>query len=104
MPPFRKDCQPETTLVPMDMVYPKEDAKLFIPRNMDGKPGSSLFELAHRDPSRSVHWHLDGIYVGTTTQVHHLALSPPAGKHTLTMVDDSGEFLQRQFEVISGGK
>ena len=85
----------------MDMIYPKSGAKIFIPRNLDGKPGSSVFHLAHRDPNNVVYWHLDGVYIGSTRNSHHLPLAPEEGKHLLIMVDEDGEAIERHFEVIS---
>jgi penicillin-binding protein 1C len=101
LPPFRADCQSSSLLAGMDMIYPKANARIFIPRDIDGNPGSSVFELAHRNPNTSVYWHLDGEYVGSTKRAHHLALNPGEGKHVLTVVDEHGEALERHFEVIS---
>lgn len=101
LPPFRKDCMTTQTGNAMDMVYPRPNARIFIPRELDGQPGSSVFELAHRNPGSSVYWHLDGEYIGSTKTNHHLPFQPTEGKHTLTVIDDQGESLEREFEVIS---
>ena len=101
LPPYRKDCEPSTSELAMDMIYPKSGAKIFIPRNLDGKPGSSVFHLAHRDPNNAVYWHLDGTYIGSTRTSHHLALAPEEGKHVLIVIDEQGEAIERHFEVIS---
>ena len=86
----------------MDMIYPKPNARIFIPRDLDGKPGSSVFELAHSSPEVTIFWHLDGQYIGSTKQIHNLALKPAEGKHILTVIDENGESLERHFEVRSG--
>jgi penicillin-binding protein 1C len=101
IPPFRHDCQPASAVAGMDMIYPKPNAKIFIPREMDGKAGNSVFELAHRNPETQVYWHLNGAYVGSTKVNHHLTINPGEGKHVLTVIDEQGEFLERHFEVIS---
>jgi penicillin-binding protein 1C len=101
LPPFRKDCPDGERISTMEMVYPKNNARIFIPRELDGSPGSSVFELAHRNPETTIFWHLDGTFVGSTTHKHHLALNPGAGKHVLTMVDNEGKQIERQFTVIS---
>lgn len=101
LPPFRTDCQPLQSVVSMDLIYPKPNTRIFIPRDLDGKPESVIFELAHRNAATTVYWHVDGEFIGSTKQVHHMALNPSQGKHTLTLVDDSGETLERDFEVIS---
>jgi len=102
LPAFRNDCENSQGIVSMDLVYPKNNTKLFIPRELDGEAGRSVFELAHRDPQATVFWHLDGKFVGSTSKVHHLALNPGPGKHKLTLVDGEGIEIRRDFEVISG--
>jgi penicillin-binding protein 1C len=101
LPPFRKDCQSSTEVATMDLIYPKSNARIFIPRELGGQHGTSVFELAHRNPSAVVYWHLNGEFIGETRKVHHMAVNPGEGKHSLTIVDDSGEILERKFEVLS---
>jgi penicillin-binding protein 1C len=101
LPPFRKDCQRASSLVSMDHIYPKNDSKIFIPRELDGTMGKVVFELAHSDPKAVVYWHLDGEFIGTTTGTHNLSLNPPQGEHFLTVVDENGDTENYSFRVIS---
>ena len=86
----------------MDLVYPKPGAEIFIPRELDGSKGSSIFELAHRKPTAVVYWHINGSFIGATVQKHQMAIQPTKGNHVLTVVDDEGEVLERPFKVLSG--
>ena len=86
----------------MDLVYPKQGAEIFIPRELDGSKGSSIFELAHRKPTDVVYWHIDGSFIGVTVQKHQMAVQSTTGNHVLTLVDDEGEVLERPFKVLSG--
>jgi penicillin-binding protein 1C len=101
LPPFRKDCQISSPLTTMDLIYPKHNARIFIPRGLDGKPGNTVFELAHRNGEATVFWHLDGVYIGSTKSIHHMAMHPAQGKHVLMLIDEYGESLERHFDVIS---
>jgi penicillin-binding protein 1C len=101
VPPFRNDCQVPSTLTAMDLIYPKPNSKIFIPRELNGVQGNVVFELAHRNPHTIVYWHLDGDYLGSTKGSHHLPLNPGEGKHFLTVVDEAGESLDYSFVVIS---
>jgi penicillin-binding protein 1C len=101
LPPFQQGCASEAAARNMDFVYPKAGARLFIPRGVEGKPGSAVFQLAHRNPATRVHWYLDGNYEGSTQRAHHLAVNPPSGKHVLVIIDDEGETLEQPFEVLS---
>jgi penicillin-binding protein 1C len=101
LPPFRMDCSGGTSVASMDLIYPKPNARIFIPRALDGTPGSTVFELAHRNALTKVYWHLDGKFIGETKRNHQIALNPGEGKHVLTIVDESGEAFERHFEIIS---
>ncbi|GCC52359.1 penicillin-binding protein 1C [Chryseotalea sanaruensis] len=85
----------------MDLIYPKSNARVFIPRGLDGNLGQVIFELAHSQTLTTVYWHLNDQYIGATRGKHEMALNPLKGKHTITLVDDEGHSLTRQFEVIS---
>ena len=101
LPPFRKDCAQASVVTSMDIIYPKRDSKIFIPRDLNGAAGKVVFELAHRNPKMVVYWHLDGNYVGSTKGNHHLPLNPPYGKHSLTLIAEDGETINYSFHIIS---
>ena len=61
--------------------------------------GKANFELAHQHPSTVVYWHLDGDYMGETSDVHQMQLSPSKGKHRVTVVDEMGNTLGVEFGV-----
>lgn len=101
LPPLRADCQPTAVVTAMDLIYPKANARIFIPRDLDGRYSDAIFEVAHRQPDITVFWHLDGTFVGSTRRVHHLAINTGGGRHKLTLVDENGESLEAYFEVLS---
>ncbi len=102
LPPFRKDCLNPSSFASMDLIYPKLNARIFIPRQLDGRLGSALFEVAHRNQQTTIYWHLDGNYLGSSKGTHRLAVTPLPGKHTLTLVDEQGEELENVFSVVDG--
>jgi len=101
LPPFRKDCMDPAGIVAMDMIYPKADSRIFIPRDLDGKMGNAVFQAAHRDPRATIYWHLDNQFIGATSRSHKMTISPAEGQHRLTLVDEMGETLIKDFSVIS---
>jgi penicillin-binding protein 1C len=101
LPPFRKDCANPSSLVAMDLIYPKANSRIYIPKDLNGGVGSTVFQVAHRSPTATIYWHLDGEFIGSTKKSHHFALTPGNGEHTLTLVDEEGETLERQFQVLS---
>jgi len=103
LPPYRKDCKAESLQKPMAMLYPRvQNAKISIPKNLDGSPSDIVFEAVHRVNDATVFWHLDDRYVGTTKTFHKLALRPSLGNHILTLVDSDGETLVTLFSVEGG--
>ena len=104
LPPYRSDCAGNAERRNMDIIYPKNNSKIYIPVDLNGKPGSTIFRVAHRNAGTQVYWHIDERFIGTTIQVHQMALSPSRGMHRLTLVDQNGESIVVGFEVISERK
>lgn len=84
----------------MEFIYPESGASLYIPRQLDGTVKGVTFNLAHRNPSQTVFWHLDDEYAGKTQFIHQLRLNPPVGKHTVTVVDEDGSSLSIGFTIL----
>jgi penicillin-binding protein 1C len=99
MPPFRKGCEPDNG-ASMDLVYPAERARIFIPTELSGSKGRAIFEAVHRNPDAAIFWHLDGKFVACTRGIHQIEIYPEPGKHILTLVDENGEEMGRHFTVL----
>ena len=84
----------------MEMIYPKPGTVIYIPYELSGEQGKTVLEIAHRNPSNVVFWHLDGVYLGSTRTFHSMALQPVVGRHKLTLVDQAGYRLEQAFEII----
>jgi penicillin-binding protein 1C len=104
LPPFKPGCENTGGNIVMDMIYPKNNALIYIPIEADGKRGKVIFNAAHRNQRTKIYWHIDADYVGSTISFHHLAISPPPGKHTLTLVDENGERLVQVFTILDQHK
>ena len=85
---------------PLQLIYPRQAARIFVPVDLDGKLSSTVFQVAHRNHDAEVFWHLDGVYLGSTRTFHQMALQPDVGKHILVVVDPQGYRLEQKFEVI----
>jgi penicillin-binding protein 1C len=98
-PPLHPDCGTESTGQVMEFIYPYRDGAISPGKNWLGGTEPILFELAHQKSGVTVHWHLDGEYVASTTTFHTLALYSNIGRHTITVVDDDGKEQIRKFIV-----
>lgn len=101
VPPYRADCLLVESIAPMDIIYPKEGSKIYIPKGLTDDSRHIVFESVHRNPEKSVYWHIDGDYVGMSRKNHHFGLNLQKGKHVLTLVDEDGAIISRNFEIIS---
>ena len=85
----------------MSFIYPSKSGQIYVPVELDGQRGRTVFEVAHRDPEATIFWHLDEEYLDLTHGMHQMAIAPKPGKHTLTLVDENGEVLTMNFKVLS---
>lgn len=102
LPPMRSDCLQHAggdNHTPFQIVYPENYAKVFIPKGLDGTPEKMVVEVSCRNSGETLYWHLDGSFIGETSEIHKLAIFADKGQHTLTIVDRHGNTVQRVFEV-----
>ncbi len=99
LPPFKEGCTPEVS-TNMAVIYPKDFTRIFIPRELDGKMGKAVFEIAHRNPEIKIFWHLNQEYMGSTQSNHRMELAPEPGTYLMTLVDEQGESISWSFEVL----
>jgi penicillin-binding protein 1C len=104
LPPYRSDCNVTNKSAVMEFIYPKHSTQIYVPVELDGQTGKTVFEIAHRSSDAVVYWHLDEDYVGLTQGIHQMALSPEPGRHILTAVDQHGERLELNFEILQKTK
>jgi penicillin-binding protein 1C len=102
LPPMRPDCDVNSGESPMQLVYPRRDARILVPRNLNGLLSKTTFSVAHRDHRAEIHWHIDDDYMLSTQSDHTLSFQPSPGRHLLTLVDNQGFRLQHWFEIIPG--
>jgi len=102
LPPPLPGCTSAEVHTPMELLYPRNLQKIFVPRELDGSMGEVVFEAIHRHPNKKIFWYIDENFISETEHFHQLALAPAYGMHTLTLVDDEGNQLQKKFFVTSG--
>jgi penicillin-binding protein 1C len=98
LPPWNANCRTGEEN-PMQVIYPHQRGSISPSRGWDGKDSPITFEVAHRDESATVHWHLNEKYLGSTSVFHTMAVNVPRGRHQLSLVDAAGNRLEKRFEV-----
>lgn len=101
LPAFREDCKNAgQSIKNMEFIYPKQNAKIYVPVELNGSMSETVFEVAHRRNDAILYWHLDGTFMGTTNKFHQLGLRPTEGEHLITVIDEKGESLIQKFYII----
>ena len=103
LPQLREDCRglaESVTSSSFSIIYPERNSTIFIPLELDGQRGRTVFKAAARNQQSTLYWHLDNVYMGATRDIHELALIADAGEHILTLVDENGEQEVRKFRII----
>lgn len=102
LPPMHPDCPIATNSATkqVQLIYPPAGAKIIVPVDLNGELSKTIFRATHRDPGKKIFWHLNQTYLGSTEDFHEIALNPPLGKHTLTLIDETGAQTIRSFEIL----
>lgn len=99
LPKYHPDCIVENEYF-MEFIYPKSREQVMLPKDFDESINDVIFKLAHRDPEATVFWYLDEKFIGKTETFHELAVVILPGKYVLTVVDDQGNKVQENIEVV----
>ncbi|MEO6452857.1 MAG: penicillin-binding protein 1C [Ginsengibacter sp.] len=104
LPSYKPGCEWAEAGKYMELIYPAPNAKLYVPLEINGQRGRTIFTATHRNVNSKIFWSLDDEFLITTTNFHQVGISPAPGKHTLTLVDENGESITRQFEILDNSK
>lgn len=104
LPPWRSDCLNDLSQIdedqPIELVYPNEESRIYIPMDLDGKRSRVVLKAVHRNPAAQLYWHLDDEFLGETKIFHEREAALEPGVHKLLVVDKQGYRLERRFRVI----
>ncbi len=103
LPTMHPSCMDvsETLSKPIELVYPFENASIYIPTDIGGTRQKTIAQAVHQDDDSTLYWHLDGEYLGSTEIFHTMAIDTDQGKHLLLVIDNDGNRVSGKFEVLS---
>jgi penicillin-binding protein 1C len=99
LPPHNPTCPVQDDTQPLQIVYPRENARLWLPRDLDGSRQQLVMRVAHRNADPSLFWYLDDRFIGNTHSRHTRAATVDRGWHTLEVVDATGYRDRSRFYV-----
>lgn len=104
LPPFKTGCSDGGSGKTIEIIYPQPDARIYVPVEVSGERGKTIFTAAHSNASAKIFWSIDDQFIQTTEKFHQVAVNPAPGKHVLTLVDDKGVSISRNFEILEKEK
>ena len=99
LPAFYPGCGTAHPDEVMAFVYPKSDAKVNIPIGIRGDRQQVIFEIAHRNPQKTIFWTLNDKFLGQTRLYHQMPIDVEKGTYRLRCVDEDGVELNRKIVV-----
>ena len=99
LPAFYPGCGTAHPDEVMAFVYPKSDAKVTIPIGIRGDRQQVIFEIAHRNPQKTIYWTLNDQFLGQTRLNHQMPIDVEKGTYRLRCVDEDGVELNRRIIV-----
>ncbi|MFP4430360.1 MAG: penicillin-binding protein 1C [Spirochaetaceae bacterium] len=81
------------------ITYPNDNARLYLPRRIDGASQGITLRASHREAGTRIFWYLDEVLVGETERHHNILARLEPGDHVLTVVDAGGHRDSVRFRV-----
>ncbi|HIP48701.1 MAG TPA: penicillin-binding protein 1C [Lutibacter sp.] len=99
LPPYRTDCLSNTES-PMEFINTFKNEHIFLPKDFEGELNSLVIKVKHTQVNTKVFWYLNAHFIKTTQAIHEIAIKPKKGVHTLTVVDEFGYELKKEFKIL----
>jgi penicillin-binding protein 1C len=100
LPPYSSDCISEQNIRQMEIVYPRQDFKVYVPVDESGNRTRCVFKAAHKNSDAELYWYLNNEFIGSTKKYHQVSVLPEKGKQELLITDNFGETVKVAFETI----
>ena len=84
----------------IELVYPVDGIRIFVPRDFDGVHEKIVFTAKHQRPATHLFWYLNGDLVGETAGAHECAVDLAPGDYTLTVQDENGLSRSARFSAF----
>ncbi|WP_299115525.1 penicillin-binding protein 1C [uncultured Winogradskyella sp.] len=98
LPPYRKDCI-KASVISMEFIYPNQQSTVFLPKDFEGNTNDLVLKVAHSKPELELYWYIDNKFVGSTKDIHDMAVLSSGGEHIITVVDALGNELKHKITI-----
>lgn len=83
------------------IIFPDAEAAIYIPLEIDGTKGKTVFQAAHRNKDAVLYWNIDDEFIGTTHSPHKIEVRPSEGEHILLVQDETGASIKKKLIILS---
>jgi penicillin-binding protein 1C len=90
IPPHKTNCPSIQSKNFVQIIYPINNAKIFLPRDIGGVTQKLNMKVSHLNENNKVYWYLDDKFLGVTQANHSRAIELKKGSHNLSVVDENG--------------
>lgn len=101
IPPHNPLCQASQEQDVLEIIYPLDNANIFVPKDFNGEYQLLVAKVASQFPERELFWFLDDELIGSTTKKGTFPLQLKKGMHELTVVDVKGNRDKVRFSAIA---
>ncbi|MCF7920679.1 MAG: penicillin-binding protein 1C [Candidatus Cloacimonetes bacterium] len=98
IPPHLPLC-PTSSKNNLSIIYPTAGAIIFLPRDLNSEQQKLSPQISVNSENLKIFWYLDDEYIGVSTGRENFSILPEAGKHTLTIIDESGNSASSSFRI-----
>ncbi|MGB1230706.1 MAG: penicillin-binding protein 1C [Winogradskyella sp.] len=99
VPPYRADCI-ENQAVTMQFIYPNQQSTMYLPKDFNGNTNDLILKVAHSKPELELFWYIDNTYIGSTKDIHNMAVLPTYGEHNITVTDELGTSIKHKITIL----
>lgn len=99
IPPHNPECKANMGNRDLQIIYPYENAILWIPRDFNLRYQEVVFRAAERNPFMKVYWYLNEKFLGITSGNHLISTNVPVGWHEIFVIDEAGNKDRKRFYI-----
>jgi penicillin-binding protein 1C len=92
-------CPAKKEDTPFSIIYPENDARLFLPSGDAINTMGFVALAAHKQHNGELQWFLNGEFLGFTKGTHKISVNVGTGRHRLGAQDSLGRYVETRFRV-----
>ena len=84
----------------MEFIIPKSNEVFYLTTDFNDSKNHIVLKVIHTKSRTKVFWYLDRKFTGITENIHEMEVLPKIGKHIITAMDELGNEISREIEIL----